>query len=186
MALALVLALMIGGRRRSGAGAPALRALFLLPYASSVVAVALVWQWMYHPDFGLLNHLLTRAGLAPVNWLGDPKTALFAVMLVSLWMQLGYQLTVFIAGLRAIPQAYLDAARADGANAWQPFWRVTFPLLLPVTLFVLVTGIIGAFQVLALVMAMTGGGALGIPRLIIAMLYPHGGRLQHVCDPLTL
>src|SRR2546425_985436 len=174
MALALVLALMIGGRRRSGTGAPALRALFLLPYASSVVAVALVWQWMYHPDFGLLNHLLTRAGVAPVNWLGDPKTALFAVMLVSVWMQLGYQLTVFIAGLRAIPQAYLDAARVDGANAWQRFWRVTFPLLLPVTLFVLVTGIIGAFQVLALVMVLTGGGALRTTDVVVYRIYRAG------------
>ena len=182
MALALVLALMIGGRRRSGTGAPALRALFLLPYASSVVAVALVWQWMYHPDFGLLNHLLTRAGLAPVNWLGDPKTALFAVMLVSVWMQLGYQLTVFIAGLRAIPQAYLDAARVDGANAWQRFWRVTFPLLLPVTLFVLVTGIIGAFQVLALVMVLTGGGPLGTTDVIVYRIYRTGWQLQQFGD----
>jgi ABC-type sugar transport system permease subunit len=182
MALALVLALMIGGRRRSGTGAPALRALFLLPYASSVVAVALVWQWMYHPNFGLLNHLLTRAGLAPVNWLGDPKTALFAVMLVSVWTQLGYQLTVFLAGLRAIPQAYLDAARVDGANAWQRFWRVTFPLLLPVTLFVLVTGIIGAFQVLALVMVLTGGGPLGTTDVIVYRIYRTGWELQQFGD----
>src|SRR5204863_6595 len=129
MALALGLAVMIGGRRRSGAAMSVLRALFLLPYASSVVAVALVWQWMYHPDFGLINQLLTRARLGPVNWLGDPRTALGAVMLVSVWMQLGYQLTVFLAGLRAIPQPYLDAARVDGASAWQRFWRVTLPLL---------------------------------------------------------
>src|SRR5437016_3686569 len=169
MALALGLALAVGGRRRSGA--PVLRALFLLPYASSVVAVALVWQWMYHPDFGLINRVLARAGLGPVNWLGDPKTALLAVMLVSVWMQLGYQLTVFLAGLRAIPQAYLDAARVDGANAWQRFWRVTFPLLRPVTLFVLVTGIIGAFQVLALVMVLTGGGPLGATDVIVYRIY---------------
>src|SRR5882762_3754183 len=118
MAFALGLAVVIG-RRGSGAGTSALRAFFLLPYASSVVAIALVWQWMYHPDFGLLNQLLTRAGLGPVNWRGDPKTALAAVMLVSVWIHLGYQLAVFLAGLRAIPQAYLDAARVDGANAWQ-------------------------------------------------------------------
>src|SRR5256885_1845598 len=114
MALALGLALAVGGRRRSGA--PALRALFLLPYASSVVAVALVWQWMYHPDFGLINHLLTRSGLRPVNWLGDPRTALAAVMLVSVWIHLGYQVTVLLAGLRAIPQTYLDAARAAAGD----------------------------------------------------------------------
>src|SRR6058998_1461523 len=168
---ALGRAVALGGRRRSGAATPALRALLLLPYASSVVAVALVWQWMYHPDFGLINQVLTRTGLAPVNWLGDPKTALFAVMLVSVWTQLGYQLTVFLAGLRAIPQPYLDAARVDGANAWQRFWRVTFPLLSPVTLFVLVTGIIGAFQVLALVMVLTGGGPLGATDVIVYRIY---------------
>src|SRR5438046_1542952 len=158
-----------GGGRRSGA--PVLRALFLLPYASSVVAVALVWQWMYHPDFGLINRVLARAGLGPVNWLGDPKTALLAVMLVSVWMQLGYQLTVFLAGLRASPQPSLDAARVGGANAWQRFWRVTFPLLRPVTLFVLVTGIIGAFQVLAFVMVLTGGGPLGATDVIVYRIY---------------
>jgi len=168
MALALGLAVMIG---RRGSGAPALRAVFLLPYASSVVAVALVWQWMYHPDFGLFNQLLTRTGLRPVNWLGDPTTALPAVMVVSVWIHLGYQVTVFVAGLRAIPQTYLDAARVDGANAWQRFWRVTFPLLAPVTVFVLVTGIIGAFQVLTLVMVLTGGGPLGATDVIAYRIY---------------
>jgi len=186
MALALGLAVMIGERRRSGAATPALRALFLLPYASSVVAVALVWQWMYHPDFGLFNHLLRRAGLGPVNWLGDPKTALVAVMLVSVWMQLGYQLTIFLAGLRSIPQAYLDAARVDGANAWQRFWRVTFPLLSPVTLFVLVTGMLGAFQVFALVMVLTGGGPLGATDLVVYRIYRTAWELLQFGDASAL
>jgi ABC-type sugar transport system permease subunit len=169
MAVALVLAVVLARRGRAGGGA--LRTLFLLPYASSVVAIALLWQWMYHPDFGLINHVLTRVRLAPVNWLGDRRTALVAVMLVSVWMQLGYQLTVFLAGLRAIPPAYLDAARVDGASAWQRFWRVTFPLLRPVTLFVLVTGLIGAFQVFALVMVLTGGGPLGVTDVIVYRIY---------------
>src|SRR2546426_3361987 len=92
-------------------------------------------------------------------------------MLVSVWMQLGSQVTVFLAGLRAIPQPYLDAARVDGANAWQRFWRVTFPLLSPVTLFVLVTGIIGAVQVFALVIVLTGGGPLGATDVIVYRIY---------------
>ena len=170
MAFALGLALALGGRRKS-APTPVLGALLLLPYASSVVAIALVWQWMYHPDFGLINRLLASAGLGPINWLGDPKTALFALMLVSVWIQLGYQVTVFLAGLRAIPQVYVDAARVDGASAWQRFWRVTFPLLWPVTLFVLVTGLIGAFQTLALVMVLTGGGPLGATDVIVYRIY---------------
>src|SRR5205814_1993387 len=96
MALALGLAVMIGGRRRSGAAMSVLRALFLLPYASSVVAVALVWQWMYHPDFGLINQLLTRARLGPVNWLGDPRTALGAAdVIVSRIYRIGWELLQF-------------------------------------------------------------------------------------------
>ena len=185
MVLALGLAVMIG-RRGSGAAFATLRAFFLLPYASSVVAIALVWRWMYHPDFGLINQLLTRAGLDPVNWLRDLKTALAAVMLVSVWMHLGYQLTVFLAGLRAIPQAYLDAARVDGANAWQRFWRVTFPLLAPVTVFVLVTGIISAFQVLALVMVLTGGGPLGATDVIAYRVYRTAWERLQVGDASAL
>src|SRR2546425_3006769 len=126
---------------------------------------------MYHPDFGLINQLLTRARLGPVNWLGDPRTALVAVMLVSVWMQLGYQLTVFLAGLRAIPQPYLDAARVDGANAWQRFWRVTFPLLTPVTLFVLVTGVIASFQGFTYVYVLTDGGPLHATDGIVYPVY---------------
>ena len=184
-ASALVCAVAIGPRRGSAAP-PVLRALLLLPYASSVVAVALVWQWMYHPDLGLINRLLTRAGFGTVNWLGDSRTALVAVMLVSVWMQLGYQLTVFLAGLRAIPQAYLDAARVDGASAWQRFWRVTFPLLSPVTLFVLVTGIIGAFQVFALVMVLTGGGPLGATDVIAYRIYRTAWERQQFGDASAL
>ena len=121
-----------------------------------------------------------------MNWLGDPRTALVAVMLVSVWMQLGYQLTVFLAGLRAIPQPYLDAARVDGANAWQRFWRVTFPLLSPVTLFVLVTGIIGAFQVFALVKVLTGGGPLGATDVIVSRIYRIGWELLQFGDASAL
>jgi ABC-type sugar transport system permease subunit len=89
-------------------------------------------------------------------------------------MQVGYQMMVFVAGLQRIPQAYLEAARVDGANAWQRFWRVTFPLLKPVTLFVLVTGVIGAFQMFTLVYVLTGGGPLHATDLIMRRLYETG------------
>src|SRR5438105_2474566 len=124
VALALALALLLRGRSR---GARLARTLFFLPAVSSVVAVALVWRWMYQPDVGLVNHLLghllghpfgqllTRAGLGRVDWVGDPAIALIAVMIVSVWTQLGYQMAVFHAGLENIPRAYVDAARVDGA-----------------------------------------------------------------------
>ena len=168
MAIALAIAVLL---RHSSKGALLGRVVFILPYASSVVAVALVWQWVYHPEFGLFNWVASALGWRPVDWLGDPRTALFAVMIVSVWLQVGYQMVLFLAGLRAIPQDYVDAARVDGANAWQRFWRVTFPLLRPVTLFVLVTGIITSFQAFTLVYILTGGGPLHATDVIVLRIY---------------
>ncbi len=168
LALALGLAVTLGRHPRLTGF---VSGVLLLPYVSSVVALALVWRWLYHPDLGVINQLLTRARLTPVDWLGNPKTALAALMVVAAWMQLGYQMTVFAAGLRAIPRVYLDAARVDGASAWQRFWRVTFPLLRPVTLFLLVTGMIGACQVFALVFVMTGGGPAHATDVIVTRIY---------------
>ena len=155
MVLALGAALALGGRTWAARLA---RTAVFLPYASSVVAVALVWQWMYHTDFGAINWMLSLAGVGPVDWLGSPNTALVALMIVSLWVQAGYQMTVFLAGLQAIPRDYLDAARVDGASAWRRFRTITLPLLKPVTLFVFVTGIISAFQVFTYVYVLTSGG----------------------------
>ena len=167
-AIALGVALALS---RGAWGARAVRTMFFLPYVSSVVAVTLVWQWMYHADFGLINHLLSFVHVRPVDWLGNPKTALLAVMAVSVWVQLGYQMTVFLAGLNGIPQTYLDAARVDGAGAWQRFWKVTFPLLRPVTLFVLVTDVIGSFQVFTYVYVLTDGGPLHATDVIAYRIY---------------
>ena len=168
MAIALGLALLL---RRHSLISRIARTAFFLPYVSSVVAIALVWQWLYHADFGALNWALSALGLGPVDWLGNPRTALAAVMVVSIWTQVGYQMVVFLAGLQGIPDAYLDAARVDGANAWRRFWRVTFPLLKPVTLFVLVTGIIGSFQVFTTVYVLTGGGPLHATDVLAYRIY---------------
>ncbi len=168
MAIALGVALLL---RRHTRLARFARTAFFLPYVSSVVAIALVWQWIYHADFGLLNYALSFIGVAPVDWLGSPKTALLAVMLMSVWVQVGYQMVVFLAGLQGIPQTYLDAAVVDGANAWQRFWKVTFPLLRPVTLFVLVTGIISSFQVFTYIYVLTDGGPLHATDVIVYRIY---------------
>ena len=168
MALALGVALVL---RRSTRMARLLRTVFFLPTVSSVVAIALVWQWLYNADFGLINWLLSLVGAKPVDWLGNPRTALVAVMIVSVWVQLGYQMVVFLAGLQGIPKEYLDAARVDGAGAWRRFWRITFPLLRPVTLFVLVTGIIGSFQVFTYIYVLTDGGPLHATDVVVYRIY---------------
>ena len=155
-ALALLLALALH-RPRTGLATRFAQRAFLLPYLSSGVAVALLWRWIYQS--------------LPGDWLGSPRTALLAVIVVSVWVQVGYQVAVFLAGLRGIPAVCLDAARVDGANAWQRFWRVTFPLLRPLTVFTLVTGVCGAFQVFTAVYVMTGGGPLHATDVVSLGLY---------------
>jgi len=148
VALALAAALVVHRSRRRWA-AQLFSAAFLLPYVASVVAIALLWQALYRAG---------SLGLGRPDWLSNPRTALPALMLVSIWAHIGGQMLVFLAGLQAIPQALFDAARVDGGSAWRRFWRVTMPLLRPVTWFVLVTGVIGALQMFTLVFVLTQGG----------------------------
>ena len=168
MALALAAALAL---ERGGVRVRLLRTILFLPFISSVVAVALVWQWMYQPDFGPVNAALRLLGLQGPDWLGDPRTALLAVMAMSVWVHLGYQMVIFLAGLHAIPQVYHDAARVDGARAWQRFRYITLPLLRPTILFVLVTGIIVSFQVFTYVAVMTEGGPLYATDVVVYRIY---------------
>lgn len=168
MAVSLLVALMMNQKSR---GVNFLRTLFFLPSVSSFVAIALVWQWMYHPQFGLANYLLSFCGLPPLNWLRDPATALLSIMLMSIWMGLGYQMVIFLAGLQGIPLELYEAARTDGANAWQRFWKITLPLLRPTTFFILVTSLIGSFQVFASIYVMTEGGPLHSTDVVVYHIY---------------
>ena len=168
MAAALGLAILLNRRR---GGERLVRTVVFLPFVTSAVAIAIVWQWMFNPDFGLANYLLSFLGIGPVNWLGSPRTALLAIIMVTVWTQVGYQMVVFLAGLQGIPQTYYDAALVDGATPWQRFRHVTLPLLRPVILFVLVTGIISGFQVFTLVYMMTEGGPLHSTDVIVYRIY---------------
>lgn len=148
MALAAALAV---HRYRHRWGGRLLSVAFLLPYVSSVVAIALLWQVIFRTG---------SLGLGRPDWLSNAGTALPALMLISVWAHVGGQMLVFLAGLQGIPQAYVDAARVDGAGAWRCFWRITLPLLRPVTGFVVVTGLLSAMQVFTLVYVLTQGGPL--------------------------
>jgi len=168
MALSLFVALLLNQRIR---GVSFLRTLFFLPSVSSFVAIALVWQWLYHPQFGLANFLLGKLGLGPYPWLTDPKTALLSIMIMTVWMGIGYQSIIFLAGLQGIPEHYYEAALIDGASVWQRFRYITFPLLLPTTFFVLVTSVIGSFQVFTSVYVMTGGGPARSTDVVVYHIY---------------
>ena len=168
IACALGLALLLNRRRT---GERLLRAIVFLPYVTSTVAIALVWQWLMNADFGLVNFGLRLLGLPPVDWLGNPSTALVAIIAVTVWTQVGYQMIVLLAGLQGVPQQYLDAALVDGATPLRRFWHVTLPLLRPVLLVVLVTGVISGFQVFTLVYLMTEGGPLHATDVIVYRIY---------------
>jgi ABC-type sugar transport system permease subunit len=156
---------------RSGIRVRILRTILFLPFISSVVAVALVWQWLYQPDFGLLNTGLHLLGWTGPDWLGNTRTALGAVMLMSVWVQLGYQMVIFLGGLQGIPVTYHDAARVDGAGPLARLRWITLPLLRPTLLFVLVTGTINSFQVFTYISVMTEGGPLLSTDVVVYRIY---------------
>ncbi len=152
-------------------GIKVLRVVVFLPYVASTVAVALVWQWLLHRDFGLLNAALVALHLPRVDWLGNPATALPALMLVSAWGQLGYMMVVYLAGLQAIPSSLLEAARLDGADAWQRFRLVIWPMLRPVSTYLLLTGIIWSFHGFTLIYVMTEGGPAHATDVLVYRIY---------------
>lgn len=168
MALALGLALLTHRRARS---VVALRAIFFLPTITSLVAVAIVWQWMFQGEYGLLNAALRVVGLGPVPWLTSPHTALGALMLMGVWLVVGYQMVLFQAGLAAIPRDLYDAARIDGAGPWRRFVHVTLPGLRHTLFFVLVTSVIGSFQIFGAVYVMTEGGPLHSTDVAVFHIY---------------
>jgi ABC-type sugar transport system permease subunit len=161
VALALAAASAIHRQRRRWSGR-LLTAVFLLPYASSTVAVTLLWQLMYRS---------ASLGLDRPDWLSNASTALPALMLIAIWAHIGGQMLVLLAGLQRIPQTYLDAARVDGAGAWRRFWRVTLPLLQPVMSFVLLTGVLGALQMFTLAYVLTQGGPAGATDVVAYHIY---------------
>ncbi len=135
-----------------------MRAVYFMPVISSTVAVAMVWRWIYNPDFGLLNYLLSLLHLPTPGWLTSTTWAMPAIIIMSVWKDLGYGVVIFLAGLQGIPRHLYDAAAVDGAGRWQQFWRITLPLLTPTTFFASVVYGINSFQVFGQVYMMTQGG----------------------------
>jgi multiple sugar transport system permease protein len=131
---------------------------FFLAYVVPLVAVAVMWRYMYLPGrMGLFNALLDLIGLGPVRWLDSPKTALLSLAIVRVWKYSGYAMVLFLAGLQAIPDTFYEAAMIDGASRWQQFRHITLPLLAPTTIFVVMVSILSAFMMFTEVYVMTGG-----------------------------
>lgn len=180
MALALGLALLVNAGLR---GVSLYRTSYYLPVVTSLVAISMVWMWLYDPSYGLLNYgfdLISRAAsfalhrqvaIPPQTWLGDPGQAMGAIIAMSIWRGLGYNMVIYLAGLQGIPQHLYEAAILDGATPWQRFWAITWPLLKPTTAFILVVSVIGASQVFAQVYVMTNGGPNNATTTIVHQIF---------------
>jgi multiple sugar transport system permease protein len=152
------------------------RVVYFLPVMTALVAVAVVWRYIYHPRYGLLNYALGLVGIAPVDWLGDPLLAMPALILMAVWKNFGYNMIIFIAGLQSIPEQIYDSARIDGANRLQQLRYVTLPLLAPTFLFVGLLTMIGSFQLFAEPYVMTQGGPSDSTLSVVLLMYEHGFR----------
>lgn len=131
-----------------------IRNVYFLPFITSTVAVAVVFRWMFHSRYGLINYFLSFFGIEPIAWLTDPKYAMSALVILCVWKTLGYNILIILTGLRNIPQSYYDAAKIDGASNIKIFFKITVPLLLPTLFFVVTTSLIGAFKVFSEVYAL--------------------------------
>jgi len=136
------------------------RVIFFLPPVLSEVVVGQVWRWILDGNYGILNYWLTNLGFAHLakNWLSDPQTALTTLAVVHCWKGFGWGFLLFLAGLQTIPRELYEAAKVDGANAWQSFKNITVPMMVPVTILVMILTILGTMQIFALIYTMTGGG----------------------------
>ena len=152
------------------------RVVFFTPVVTTLVGVAIVWRYLYHPRYGLLDHGLAHLGLPAIDWLGDPHWAMPAIILFAVWKNFGYNMLIFVAGLQSIPEDLYEAARMDGAGGWARFVHVTLPSLAPTFLFVGVITMIGQFQLFAEPYVMTQGGPLRSTVSVILLMYEQGFR----------
>lgn len=151
------------------------RTLYFLPAVTMPAATAMIWKWLFNGQYGLVNQLFIKIGLAPQAWVADPQYARMSLIIVGVWMGLGMNIIYFLAGMQAIPKQYYEAAKLDGANAWTTFWKITLPSLKPTIFFVLVTSVIGAFQVFDIIFLMIPAKSLALDttRSIVYIFYQY-------------
>jgi multiple sugar transport system permease protein len=149
---------------------------YFIPVVTTLVAVAIVWRFIYHPRFGMLNYLLSFVGINPIDWLGDPFWAMPSIILMSIWKNFGYNMIIFIVGLQNIPEHLYEAAVLEGANGWQQFKKITLPMLAPTTIFISIITMIGNFQLFAEPYVMTQGGPLNKTLSVVQYMYQEGFR----------
>jgi multiple sugar transport system permease protein len=172
--LGLALAVVLAGNLRLTA---AYQAIYFLPVITPMVPMAIAWKWIFDARYGILNYGLSWFGVRPIGWLTSPDVAMWAIIIMSVWKVLGYNMVLLLVGLKNIPAVYYEAASMDGAAGWKMFWQITLPLLKPILLFVIVISTINAYNVFTQVYVMTQGSqaAPGAPlRVLVFDIYQNG------------
>lgn len=169
--LALLLALLVNRKMK---GMAVFRLAFFAPTVLSLVVVSILWTYIYNPNNGLLNSLLGSVGLGPYKFLNDPKTAMLCIVILSAWQGCGFQMMIFLSGLQDIPQYLYEAAAVDGATKWHQFWHITLPGLKNITVFISLSIVVSAFQLIIQPMMMTAGGPQNSTMTIVYEIYQTG------------
>ena len=162
--LPLILAAVLNNKIR---GSEFFKTAYFLPFITPMIVIAIAWEWIFDPNNGLLNYVLR----AHINWLYDTKTAMIALIMVSAWKLIGYNMVIFLSGFSAINPNLYEASKIDGANAVQTFFRITLPMLSPTIFFVLVITTISSFQVFDLIYLMTQGGPMDSTNVLVYWIY---------------
>lgn len=185
-AFGLALALLVNRRTR---GVNLFRTIYFLPVVTSMVVISLLWKFLYSPDNGLINEFLGRASfglIQPIDWLGDPRTALPAIMVMSMWQAVGFHMVIWLAGLQTIPTHLYEAATLDGAGRWDQFRYVTWPGLRHTSVFILITITIAAFGLFTQIDVMTRGGPLDSTTTVIYQAVQRGFEQQDIAYGSTI
>jgi multiple sugar transport system permease protein len=169
--ISLLLAMFVSRELR---GMGVIRTIIFFPVVTSLVVAAMLWQLMYNRDLGLFQSILSAFGLHHNGFLSNPTLALPSIVVMMVWKEVGFSMIIFVAGLKGIPEMFYDAAAIDGASGFKRFWYITLPLLKPVTLFVIVTQTISAFQVFVPIFVMTQGGPFFATNAIVYYIYQNG------------
>jgi multiple sugar transport system permease protein len=172
--VSLAAALLVHNKRAKWPGF--FRTVYFTPVVTTLVAVAIVWRYLDHPKYGLVNLALTKLGLPAVDWLGDPHWSMPAIVILAVWKNFGYNMLIFIAGLANIPDEQYEAAELDGATWWQRFRHVTLPWLGPTFVFVAIITMLGNFQIFSEPYVMTQGGPLQSTTTVVLLMYQEGFR----------
>jgi len=183
MFFALILALALNEKLKSLAF---FRSAIFAPVISCIIAMSAIWLWMYDPINGLLNYFLQILGFKTLQWLSSTKTAMISIIIMDIWKHTGYDMIIYLAGIQSIPESYYEAAKIDGAGRWERFRYVTWPLLAPTTLFILIISMIRRFQVFSMIHTMTRGGPAGATDVIVYYLYEKAFREFHMGEAFAI